>query len=363
MGKKKTIMLLITYKCNLHCSYCYEPKLQNFRMTASKARQIIQEQLSLLDDSYDSVEIQFMGGEPLLEFSLIKEVSEWLWSLSMGKQLMVLFSPTNGTLLNEEMKSWFYANRNRIQLGLSFDGDRSMQDANRSRSYDSIDLDYFVNTWPEQSVKMTISPETVKSLADGVVFMHRKGFKYISADLAMGPNLLWSQSSLKDYQKELGKLCMFYLDNPELIPFSMLRLNIASVGSEKNNVTKTCSCGEDLVCVDWTGKSYACHLFSPVSIPYDKAERSNKVYDFSNHAQFISDTCQRCVLSKICNRCYGMNYLCTNDVANPSLFHCSAFKIMFAANCRFRLRQAKQNNDERSINTIIKVLSKIAINE
>lgn len=334
--------------------------MQNFRMTASRAMQIIQEQLSLLDDSYDSVEIQFMGGEPLLEFPLIKEVSEWLWVQSMEKQLVVLFAPTNGTLLNDEMKSWFYANRNRIQLGLSFDGDQTMQDANRSMSYNHVDLDYFVNTWPEQSVKMTISPETVKLLSDGVIFLHNKGFKYISADMAMGTGLAWNQSNLKDYQIELGKLCDFYLDNPDLIPFSMLRLNIASVGSGKIDTTKTCSCGEDLVCVDWTGKSYACHLFSPVSIPYDKAERSNKMYDFFNHSQFTSETCQRCVLSKICNRCYGMNYLCTNDVTKPSPFHCSAFKIMFAANCRFRLRQAEQKNDEESINTIVKVLSVIS---
>ena len=74
-------------------------------MTVSKAKQIIQEQMSLLSDDYDSVEIQFMGGEPLLEFSTIKEVSEWLWSLSMNKKLMVLFAPTNGTLLSDEMKS------------------------------------------------------------------------------------------------------------------------------------------------------------------------------------------------------------------------------------------------------------------
>ena len=116
MGRQKTIMLLITYKCNLHCSYCYEPKQQNFRMSATKAKQIITEQLSLLGDDYDSVEIQFMGGEPLLEFPLIKEVSEWLWSLPLNKKLMVLFAPTNGTLLNDEMKHWFSVNRERIHL-------------------------------------------------------------------------------------------------------------------------------------------------------------------------------------------------------------------------------------------------------
>ena len=78
MGKQKVIMLLITYKCNLRCSYCYEPKVSNFKMNAAKAKGIIREQIEALDDEYEVVEIQFMGGEPLLEFPLIKECAEWL---------------------------------------------------------------------------------------------------------------------------------------------------------------------------------------------------------------------------------------------------------------------------------------------
>lgn len=359
MGKQKTIMLLITYRCNLHCSYCYEPKVKDFRINAAKAKQIITEQLSLVGEEYDSIEIQFMGGEPLLEFPLIKEVSEWLWSLYMDKKLMVLFAPTNGTLLNDEMKAWFSANRERINLGLSFDGDKTMQDINRSKSYQSIDIDYFVKTWPEQSVKMTISPETIKYLSDGVVYLHNKGFKYISADLAMGPSVLWSNAALKDYQIELGKLVNFYLDNPEFVPFSMLRLDITPANFRKRRYVKTCGCGESMVCVDWTGKSYACHLFSPVAIPLDKAEKSNKIYDFSNHSQFCSEKCSKCMLNNLCPHCYGMNYLCTGDATKPSPFHCSAFKIMFVANCRFRLMQAELNNDEKIINEINKIINKI----
>lgn len=352
-------MLLITYRCNLHCSYCYEPKVQNFRMGAAKAKQIITEQLSLLGDDYDSVEIQFMGGEPLLEFPLIKEISEWLWSLSMNKKLMVLFAPTNGTLLNEEMKSWFSANRERIHLGLSFDGNQTMQDINRSKSHKNVDLNYFVKTWADQSVKMTISPKTINNLSDGVVYLHRKGFNYISADLAMGPSLLWSNASLRDYQLELRKLIKFYLENPRLIPFSMLRLEISPAIFRKRKNVKTCSCGEDMVCVDWTGKSYACHLFSPVAIPIDKAERSNRLYNFSNQSQFNSDSCSKCILNNVCNHCYGMNYLCSDDITKPSPFHCSAFKIMFAANCRFRLMQAEKNNDENTVSEITSILNKI----
>lgn len=360
MGKQKSIMLLVTYKCNLHCSYCYEPKTSNFRMTAEKAKQVITGELSCLGDEYDSVEIQFMGGEPLLEYPLIKEVTEWLWSLRMNQRLMVLFAPTNGTLLNEEMKSWFYANRNRIHLGLSFDGDNSMQDANRSASSSHIDLDYFSKTWPEQSVKMTISPETVESLSEGVTFLHNKGFKYISADLAMGDKLQWTKASLQKFQIELRKLCNYYMENPKLIPFSMLRLDINSVCKKSTEGVKTCSCGEDMVCVDWSGEHYACHLFSPVALPLDKARRSNLIYDFSNHTQFNSKKCSMCALNNVCNHCYGMNYLCTDDVTQPSPFHCSAMKIIFAANCRFRLALAERNNDFKQVYSIINVINRVS---
>lgn len=328
-------------------------------MTVDRAKHIIMEQMSTLSDDYDSVEIQFMGGEPLLEFSLIKEVSEWLWSTSFAKKVMVLFAPTNGTLLNSDMKTWFSSNKERIHLGLSFDGDVDMQNNNRSSSFSKVDLSFFALTWPNQSVKMTISPNTVSKLSDGVVYLHKAGFKYISADLAMGPEIRWSKQSLSFYKKELEKLALFYIENPTLIPFSMLRINIESIGKSKQDV-KTCSCGENMVCVDWTGKTYACHLFSPVSLPMEKAIRSNLKYDFTDHSQFQNHLCKQCILNVACNHCYGMNYNCTGDVREPSSFHCSAFKILFVANCKFRLAQAQAHNDTKSIESIKTVISKIA---
>ena len=209
---------------------------------------------------------------------------------------------------------------------------------------------------------MTLSPETVTSLSKGVIFLHDKGFKYISADLAMGANLVWTKSALKDFQTELSKLCTFYVQNPELIPFSMLRLNIASVLKKTVENVKTCSCGEDLICVDWTGRSYACHLFSPVALPYEKAERSNKIYDFYDYSQFNCEKCSKCILNSVCNHCYGMNYLCTDDAAQPSPFHCSALKIMFVANCRLRLTLAQQQDDMREIKCITNIINRISKN-
>ena len=351
-------MLLVTSSCNLRCSYCYEPKLLARRMDIQTAKDIITRQMALLDDGYDSVEIQFMGGEPLLEFPLIKEVCEWLWSNEWKRQ-MVVFVPTNGTLLDSEMKSWFAAHSENIKLGLSFDGDAGMQNTNRFMSYDSVDLDFFVTTWPEQSVKMTLAPETIDNMAEGVKHLHEKGFKYISADLAMGPDIQWTKQSLKAYLSGLRVLADYYLSHPDLVPFSMLRINVGATLAKSDAPLKTCSCGEDLLCFDWPGATYACHLFSPIALPLEKAKKGNERFNFSDHSQFVSPTCSKCMLNSVCNHCYGMNYLCSDDVTTPSPFHCSAFKIQFAENCRFQMQVAQKNGDHEADATIKRIIRKM----
>lgn len=361
MLKRKSIMLLITYKCNLHCSYCYEPKILHGRMTVLKAKKILTEQLNLITDG-QPIEIQFMGGEPLLEFSLIKEVSEWLWNNGFDYNDNMIFAPTNGTLLTQEMKDWFIKNKNRIFLGLSFDGDISMQNENRSNSFNSIDLSFFANTWPEQSVKMTISPATVNQMADGVKFLHSNGFKYISTDLAMGNNVLWSRENLSSYKRNLDELSEFYLSNSEIIPFSMLRLEVKKlICTSDVKLAKTCGCGENLFCFDWTGKRYACHLFSPVALSVDKANRSNELYDFSKHESFRSEKCNKCILYELCSHCYGMNYICSDDVSRISSFQCKAFKLQFVANCQYQIKLAQKLNDKDTLDSIYRVINKIKI--
>lgn len=353
-------MLLITYRCNLRCSYCYEPKVNGFSMSFAKAKQILSEQIQKLEEDVETLEIQFMGGEPLLEFNLIRDLATWLWSLDWGKRELILFAPTNGTLLNNEMRQWFTANKERFILGLSFDGDKTMQNINRSESSEKIDICYFANTWPNQSVKMTISPNTIGKIHEGVTFLHEAGFKDIVADLAMGENVKWEKGDLATFKTELQLLTEYYLCNPTFLPFSMLRMNLTALKKSGNQSKKVCGCGETLVCVDYTGETYACHLFSPVSIPLEKAQKSKQIYDFSDYSQFTSDTCKNCFLDSICNKCYGMNYICNGDVKSPIAFHCSAFKIMFAANCRYLLKKSHLSGDikmEKYLSLIIKQIN------
>ena len=350
----KTIMLLITYKCNLICTYCYEPKISHNSINETNAKKYIEDIVSSLSNEYDEFEVQFMGGEPLMEFSLIKEVSEWLWTQYFPISLKHIFAPTNGTLLTEEMKSWFTEHKNKICLGLSFDGNRLMQNINRSKSYNSVDLHFFSSIWPKQSVKMTISPHTLQNLYEGVIFLYSKGFRYITVDLAMGKHILWKQKHLKVLSEQLSQLSSYYLHHSDMPLISMLNINIEDV-LQKHSSFKKCGCGEDLVCVDCDGSTYGCHLFAPISASKELAEKSLSI-DFSNHDSFVSETCHKCLLYPVCTICYGMNYLNTGDIKIQHPFICQAFKIQFLSSCKLQLQLANIRGDdekEKLINDII----------
>jgi len=352
-------MLIITYRCNLNCTYCYEPKSLHKRMTTEQAKSYLTRVVDSIDEDYDGFEVQFMGGEPLLDFPLMKDVSEWLWNESWSLPLVQIFAATNGTLLDDEKKKWFTKNKDRICLGLSFDGSRLMQNINRSGSYNDVNLSYFAKTWPNQSVKMTISPETVYHLYDGAIHLYSCGFKNLAADLALGKNVHWKQEHLITFNQQLQALADYYVANPDCSRISFLDIDVISVLHDGGRRFKHCGCGEELVCIDCDGKEYACHLFSPVSASIQQTMESKSI-DFKDYSQFASEKCRECLLINVCTRCCGMNFLCNGDIKEPAPFSCAAFRIQFAVACAMQLRLAESFGDVESqeeINKVIKCIT------
>lgn len=357
--RTKTLMFLITYNCNLRCSYCYEPKITSHTIKAGQLKSLIHKNVNALSDDYDSFEIHFMGGEPLLQFGLIKEVSEWLWTEEFHKRLTMVYAPTNGTLLNDDIMEWCFANRDHFCLGLSFDGDKAMQDLNRCNSSCSVNIDFFAQTWPRQSVKMTLSPNTVGGFASGVKYLHEHGFNHVVADLARGNDIGWAKAHLKELSVQLDNLSLYYSATDNDNHLSMLDIDIFALRTGFHNNFKSCSCGEVLSCIDIDGTAYACHLFSSIALSKEKAEASMSI-DFSKYEDFQSQDCEKCMLNCLCNHCYGMNYICTDDVSKPDPFHCAAFKIIYVANCRHRLRMAMKHDNKKDIARIKKLINLIA---
>lgn len=302
MENRLYVILTITNKCNLHCRYCYEDKKNLDEMSYSVGKRIIAEAMS--DTNYDSVEFDFHGGEPFLNFPLIKKLCEWAWH-EYNKRIIYFFTTTNGTVLTAEMKEWLESNKSRFCAALSLDGTPKMNYENRGVVIPSANLDFFLKLWPEQPIKLTISKETISSIAEGICFVHATGF-HISANLAYGID--WEAELVDTYKRELDKLVEYYCLHREIKPCSIFEKTLIPVLKEEM-IIRHCGAGNKMRAYDTEGRCYPCQMFVPNALDKDKWEEISKL-DFKNNDSYFGDgTCKGCMIHNICPTCYGNNYL------------------------------------------------------
>lgn len=356
--KRRSRGLLLSYNCNLACSYCYIDKKCDKIMPFEVAQKAVSGAFESSESfCFHEVEIDFAGAEPLTAFDRLKQVSEWIWSKNWPKPY-VLFATTNGTLLNQEMREWFTRYKDRISLGLSFDGDADTQNQNRSESFSAVDLDFFLNTWPNQPVKMTISENTVWNLAQDIISLHKKGFQ-IMANPANGMKA-WSRQSISEFARQLSILIDFYLKNPDIKRVSFLSLDLKAILSSSCRFgNKYCGAGLAYDVIDVDGRSYPCHMFSPL-VQTEERISGLKNIDFTAREPFLCEMCSKCILNPICPSCYGLNYKRTGDSARRELSLCRLFTLQVMANCKYNIRVLKEkncvsNNEYETIKAIRKI--------
>lgn len=323
---KKVIQITITEKCNLKCIYCYEKQRNNNIMSVDIAKSIISKSFAEYKDA-DFLEFDFHGGEIVLAFDFICEVCNWTWKQSWNKDY-IFHATTNGTLIHGYIQEWFRENAHRFNLGLSLDGNKMMHDLNRSNSYDKIDFDFFLKTYPHQPVKMTISPITLPSLFDGIQDIYNKGFD-VSANLAYG--MYWDSQSLKKaYQKELSRLVDWYICHPQKKVVNLLSdRGLKYIGKcisdhKKQKHRKWCGTGENMKCYSVEGYASPCQFFNPSSNSYYSRELLSSL-DFSK--VIIDEECSNCPILSICPTCYGANYSTRKELNKRPDVMCDYRKI------------------------------------
>lgn len=112
INKKVLIVLWTTSKCNLKCKYCYAAE------TKEKTDMDFQTATKVLDSFKDSsMKIQFSGGEPLLNYSLIRQIYAYVKAKGYKASFQM---QTNGTLIDLEMAKELKDMK--IAIGVSMDG-------------------------------------------------------------------------------------------------------------------------------------------------------------------------------------------------------------------------------------------------
>jgi len=133
----KAMCLHVAHDCNLRCKYCFASQ-GDFEGTRSLMSAEVGKKslLYLVQNSGNrkNLEVDFFGGEPLMNFEVVKELVEYGRSLEKEYNKNFRFTiTTNGTLLTDENID--YINKTMDNVVLSIDGRKEVNDTMR----------YFVN--------------------------------------------------------------------------------------------------------------------------------------------------------------------------------------------------------------------------
>ncbi len=273
----KSMCLNIAHDCNLRCAYCFaaqgdfggERMLMPFEV-AKKAIDFLIEKSA----GRRNLEVDFFGGEPLMNFDVVKQTVEYARSLEKehGKAFRFTIT-TNGLLLDDDKID--YINREMSNCILSFDGRKSVHDRLRLRvggtgCYDRVlplfqklvaqrssDKDYYVRgTYTKYNLDFV---NDIKHMLD-------LGFQEISVEPVVSEERLdysVKEDDLSAIFSEYEKLADFVIEQTKAgKPFDffhfMIDLNQGPCAIKR---LRGCSCGNEYVAVTPSGDIYPCHQF------------------------------------------------------------------------------------------------------
>ncbi len=335
MDNIKKIVLIVTQRCNLNCTYCYENHKSKKHMTFEEAKNIIDNEVEKLDKN-TILTIEFFGGEPFLEFDLIKKIVCYV--KENWKDYKIRFSATtNGTLINKEVEKWLIEQKSNFECVLSLDGTPEMQNCNRpylngEGSYEKVNIAFFVNNYTEPRAKMTLSKETLPYLYEGVAHLHKIGFSPV-ADLAAAANY-WDDEDFAIFERELKKLVEFYCDNEQYEICRMLNYDLRRVFIGKDVPFQYCGAGKNMITYDVDGSWYPCMALAPVS-QGEKAEifknETFKTFRFSK-----DNLCKDCEYVRLCRNCYAANFNQTGSIEKQTALQCKLNRLTILASAKIQ---------------------------
>ena len=141
----KALCLHVAHTCNLNCSYCFASQGKYHGERAIMSLEVGKRALDFLVENSGSrrnLEVDFFGGEPLLNFDMIKELVAYARSIEKEKGKNFRFTlTTNGLNIDDDVID--FANREMSNVVLSLDGRKEIHDRFRvdyqgKGSYDRI---------------------------------------------------------------------------------------------------------------------------------------------------------------------------------------------------------------------------------
>ncbi|MEN8135813.1 MAG: radical SAM protein [Thermodesulfobacteriota bacterium] len=343
----------ITQECNLRCSYCYISKKNNV-MTLQIAKSIIDNIFEYTPND-EKIDIGFFGGEPLLEFKLIKQIVSLIKNHSLYNPTQIeLDIVTNGTIFSDEIGR--YLADNNITYCLSCDGPTNIQ--NEFRKFkcgkgSSIEVEKTITQakkfFPTLLVNAVYQPSTLHLLPQVVQYFSALGISqiYLSPDFSSK----WTEKEVDLLSYVFDQIGEQYIDfylkgNPHYI--SPIDNKIAVIIKDGYTPSDRCRMGRGEFAFAPSGNIYPCerligsdngeaHCIGNIFNGIPNARSCKKSMPSQNNK--LKNVCTLCSLEKFCmNWCGCSNFFSSGNYYEPGAFLCASEKA--AINTSFNIFRA-----------------------
>ena len=132
-GVVKALCLHIAHTCNLNCEYCFASQGKYHGERAMMSFEVGKRAFDWLIENSGSrrnLEVDFFGGEPLMNFDVVKQLVEYARSIEKEKGKNFRFTlTTNGVLVDDDVID--FCNKEMSNVVLSLDGRKEIHDRYR----------------------------------------------------------------------------------------------------------------------------------------------------------------------------------------------------------------------------------------
>lgn len=345
---------------------CYQFNKSEMRMSWDTAKTFID---NLLEDKYDYVNqynspaiiLEFIGGEPLLEMSLINQTYEYFLrkAYEMNHPYFTMHRLSicsNGMqYFDKPVQEFFQKYSDRISFNISIDGNKELHDScriqpNGEGSYD-VDIaalkHYNEHYSNERNSKMTLAPNNIKYLFDSVKDFIKNGTTIINLNCVFEEG--WTKQLAHEEYIQLIKLADYIIDNKlENLYISIFRETPDGPLSKKQDNT-SCGGAGSMLAVRANGDIYPCLRYMPSSVGNNvkdlkmgnvkdgmigRKEGSDvlKMLDSITRRSSTDDICYNCPIANACMTCIALGHTVFGTPNKRTTFTCDMVKAEHLAN-------------------------------
>ena len=360
-GIVKALCLHIAHSCNLNCSYCFasQGKYHGERalMSFEGGKQAF-DFLIANSGTRRNLEVDFFGGEPLMNFDVVKQLVAYARSIEKqhGKNFRFTLT-TNGMLIDDDVID--FANREMSNVVLSLDGRKEVHDRFRvdyagNGSWERIvpKFQKLVNARGGKNYYMRgtfthANPDFIEDIKE----MLKLGFN----ELSMEPVVCAPDDPSALTEEDFAIVCDGYEKLAELMlerrragnPFTFYHYMIDLKGGPCiYKRISGCGSGTEYMAVTPTGELYPCHQFVgetefKLGDVWNGVTNTAKQNEFGDCNVYTREECKNCWARLYCSGgCAANAYHATGSVNGVYEYGCRLFKKRME--CAIALEASKE---------------------